>query len=155
MKLTLFYNGPFCQWHPSVMVIDNARYGCAEQFMMAEKARLFNDKASLKKIMASSDPSEQKALGKRIKGFDIEIWQRNAKLIVYRGSHAKFTQNDHLKYELRKTEGTMLVEASPTDTVWGIGLSEHDDNAYNPRKWRGTNWLGEVLTLVRIDLLGA
>jgi ribA/ribD-fused uncharacterized protein len=145
--------GAFSQWFRSKFVIDGIEYNCAEQYMMAQKAQLFGDDERLKLIMLSEDPREQKALGKQVKGFDETKWNACAKSVVYRGNHAKFTQNPDLKEVLLGTMGTTLVEASRYDQIWGIGLEETDARAQKRDQWRGTNWLGEVLTQLREDLL--
>lgn len=150
-EFAFFWNGPFSQWHPAKFVVDGKEYNCAEQYMMAEKARLFGDVATEKLIMNASTPREQKALGRKVKNFNVGVWEKVAKDIVYKGNHAKFTQNRKLKEELLATVGT-LVEASPYDTIWGIGLREDDPKALSRDTWRGTNWLGEVLTKLRKDL---
>lgn len=148
----LFYNGPFSQWEIAPFTILGVGYNCAEQFMMAEKARLFGDETALAKIMKAKHPADQKRVGRKVVGFDNERWQSNAKLIVYRGTVAKFTQNAHLLAELQVTGNKTLVEASPTDRIWGIGLAEDDPRALDRSQWQGTNWLGEILTLVRNEL---
>jgi ribA/ribD-fused uncharacterized protein len=152
-KFHLFYNGPFCQWYRSPFTVNGVQYTCAEQYMMAQKARLFLDDVSLAKIMATDSPSEQKALGKRVKGFVKEQWEAVARDVVMRGSLAKFTSSIELYTDLLETEGTLLVEASPTDRIWGIGLSEYDEDCHDVSKWRGTNWLGQVLTDLREMLI--
>jgi ribA/ribD-fused uncharacterized protein len=148
---TFFWSGPFSQWHRSGFTIDGIEYNCAEQFMMAEKARMFGDQDALTNIMKATHPKDQKAFGRTVKNFDKTKWNKVAKDIVYKGNMAKFKQNPKLKTILLETQGT-LVEASPKDTVWGIGLDEKDPRAQNPEQWLGTNWLGEVLTKVRNDL---
>jgi len=150
-KFTFFYGGKFSQWFPCLILIDKLKYNCAEQYMMAQKALLFKDEEAYKKIMIASHPKEQKSLGRTIKNFNISIWQEQAKEIVYQGNYAKFIQHKHLKEILLKTEGT-LVEASPYDRIWGIGLSETDPRALDRKTWLGSNWLGEVLTQVRDDI---
>lgn len=152
-SFTFFYKGRFSQWDMSDFVVDGIKYCCAEQYMMAEKARLFNDKATEFAIMASTSPREQKQLGRGVKGFDEDKWNAVARDIVYKGNYAKFTQNQEHLDELMATEGTLLVEASPTDEIWGIGLSAGDLRVENQKYWRGTNWLGEVLTKVRDDII--
>lgn len=152
-KFTFFWNGPFSQWHPSKFEIDGITYNCAEQYMMAQKAILFNDSESLEKIMQSDSPREQKALGRKVKNFDAKKWNEIAKSVVSKGNLAKFQQNEELREELFKTQGTTLVEASPFDKVWGIGLDEKNPLAQNRETWKGTNWLGEVLTDVREKLM--
>lgn len=155
-QFTLFWDGPFSQWEPSVFVIDDVEYSCAEQYMMAEKARLFEDEHTLDEIMEAEDPGAQKALGRQVFGFDADIWAEDEDNgrprcwnIVWRGNMAKFSQNPHLLKCLLKTEGTTLVEASPYDRIWGIGLAASDPRAKNRENWDGMNWLGEVITAVR------
>lgn len=150
-KFTLFYSGPGSQWFPSDFVIDGFVYNCAEQFMMAEKARLFGDGDALEIIMNTNNPKVQKATGRTVQNFSEYIWLNSAKDIVYRGNWAKFTQNAELRSWLVGTAGTTLVEASPYDVLWGIGLGENDPRALDRSQWRGQNWLGEVLTQVRED----
>jgi hypothetical protein len=151
-KFTFFYGGMASQWAPSPFVIGEVEYNCAEQWMMAEKARLFGDADALKIIMASDNPKVQKATGRLVKGFDKAIWEANMKVIVYRGNMAKFTQNqDYLEW-LFSTDGTTLVEASPWDNIWGIGLDSNDPRALDRTTWLGTNFLGEIVTQVREDL---
>jgi ribA/ribD-fused uncharacterized protein len=132
---------------------DGVWFNCVEQWMMAEKARLFNDDATLAKIMSAVDPREQKAYGRQVKNFDKTIWDRVARDVVYKGCYAKFTQNYNHKLKLIATAGTTLVEASPEDIIWGIGLKKDDPRAKDRSKWRGTNWLGETLTRVREDIM--
>jgi ribA/ribD-fused uncharacterized protein len=154
-KFTLFYGGPFSQWNrgfPYQFEVDGINYNCAEQYMMAEKARLFGDKEVEKQIMAASHPRDQKAIGRLVKNFDADRWNLVARNIVYEGSYAKFTQNEGLKMELLETEGTTLVEASPYDAVWGVKLAQDNPDCHDRSKWKGTNWLGEVLDRVRCDI---
>jgi ribA/ribD-fused uncharacterized protein len=133
--------------------VDGVRYNCAEQYMMAQKALLFGDAARHKAIMASSSPGDQKALGKLVKGFNKAKWEAVARDVVMRGSLAKFTSTAELYADLMDTEGLVLVEASPTDPIWGIGLDEYDPDCADPEKWKGTNWLGQVLTDLREHLI--
>lgn len=151
-KFTFFWDGIYSNWYQSKFIVDGIEYLCVEQYMMSQKALLFNDIDSLNKIMNESSPRIQKALGRKVIGFDKVKWETVAKDIVYKGCYAKFTQNNILKQELLKTAGTTLVEASPYDTIWGIGLKETDKRAKNRNTWNGSNWLGEVLTKVRQDI---
>jgi len=151
-KFTFFWSGPFSQWYPSPFEIEGVWYNCAEQYMMAEKARLFKDDATLVCIRASSNPLEQKKLGRKVTGFDKTQWEVVARDVVYRANYAKYTQNPDLKKALLDTAGTTLVEASPYDTIWGIGRSKEDPRSQDRNTWRGTNWLGETLTKVRNEL---
>jgi ribA/ribD-fused uncharacterized protein len=149
----LFWDGPFSQWHPSEFTISDVTYNCCEQYMMAQKALLFNDQESYQKIMNEQRPRYQKQFGREVKNFDKVKWEKECKQIVYEGNYAKFTQNPHLLKVLMETKGREIVEASPFDTIWGIGLGEDDPRALDKSQWKGTNWLGEVITRVREDLI--
>ncbi|MEL6349723.1 MAG: NADAR family protein [Myxococcota bacterium] len=151
-----FWNGPLSQWHWSPFELDGIEYSCAEQYMMAEKARLFGDDDTLAMIMQAEEPSVQKRLGRVVDGFDRDIWEEEEDNgmprcwnIVHRGNLAKFTQNPELAQILRETAPAYIVEASPEDCIWGVGLAEDDPAIQDSSNWRGTNWLGEVLTDVR------
>lgn len=150
---TFFWNGPFSQWTEAFFSIGGVEYNCAEQYMMAAKASLFGDGQAFDLIMASSDPREQKRLGRMVKGYNDEAWHAICKHVVYEGSYAKFDQNEDLFLALVETLGTTLVEASPYDAVWGIGFLESAPEAQNRDTWQGKNWLGEILTEVREDLI--
>lgn len=158
-KFTFFWKGPVAQWHPSYFTVDDVEYSCAEQYMMAEKARLFEDEETLEMIMDTEDPRTQKKLGRVVQGFDKDIWEEDEENgrprcwnIVFKGNMAKFGQNEHLLAQLLETDGTTLVEASPVDCIWGVGLRESNPLIQNRENWRGKNWLGEVLTEVRETL---
>jgi ribA/ribD-fused uncharacterized protein len=148
-RFIFFWDGPFSNWHPCEFKVDGIEYNCSEQYMMAEKARFFGDKGADALIMSSDNPREQKAIGRTVQNFDEKKWNKVAQKIVYKGCYAKFTQNPKLKEQLMNTYDAELVEASPTDCIWGIGLKSSDPRAQDRNQWRGTNWLGEVLTSVR------
>lgn len=149
----LFYGGPFSQWKACTFRIEGVYYNCAEQWMMAQKARLFRDPIALKAIMETDDPSTQKMVGRAIRHYSDEVWHAVAKDVVFRGNVAKFSQDPRLATALLATGQKVLVEASPTDRIWGIGLAEDDPRAYDPGQWRGSNWLGLILQDVRDVLL--
>jgi ribA/ribD-fused uncharacterized protein len=144
-----FWNGWPSQWFGSVMVIRDITYNCCEQFMMAEKARVFGDRDCLEKILASNSPKEQKASGRKVRGFDEGVWNSVCRGIVYEGNLAKFSQNGALKRLLLATGSSLFVEASPFDRIWGIGLAKDDPRAAHPESWQGTNWLGIAIVQVR------
>ncbi len=137
------------QWWLCAFEVDGTRYTSAEQFMMAEKARLFGDSDILEKILATSDPGKAKALGRRVQNFDDELWVASRFDIVVRGNESKFGQNDPLRYFLLGTREQVLVEASPNDRIWGIGLAADDGRANSPHAWQGLNLLGFALMEVR------
>ncbi len=140
------------QWYPCTFQVDGITYNCAEQYMMAEKARVFNDAEILAKILASSTPKDIKALGREVKNFDGKKWSAVSKDIVVKGNLHKFAQNMELFKFLHDTGNKVLVEASPYDTIWGIGMRKSEDGITNPHNWKGLNKLGFALMEVR-DLL--
>ena len=142
----------FSQWYPCSFEVDGVTYNCAEQYMMAGKARVFNDEETLGKILSASDPKIIKALGREVKNFDADKWAAVSKEIVVKGNLHKFAQNIMLFQFLRETGNRVLVEASPYDTIWGIGMKESDTGITNPHNWKGLNQLGFALMEVR-DLL--
>jgi ribA/ribD-fused uncharacterized protein len=152
-EFCFFWAGPFSQWHRCYFGLSGITYVCAEQWMMAEKARLFSDSETLQLILKTKDAKEHKRLGRLVKNFDPAIWNVHAKSIVYDGNFHKFTQNKDLLKLLYDTAPKTLVEASPYDKIWGIGLAENDSRALKRATWQGTNWLGETLTKLRDDLL--
>ena len=139
-------------WYKSPFVVDGVSYNCGEQWMMACKARMFGDDDVLARIMATPNPRSQKALGRTVRNFDDATWKATARDVVYVGLLAKFDQNPVLRAHLLATGTDMLVEASPHDTLWGIGLDMNHPDVTNPEKWRGQNWLGDVLMAVRNTL---
>ena len=151
-KFTFFWAGTFSQWAASPFKIDGVAFNTAEQYMMYKKALLFHDYKQAGKIMETSNPRSQKQLGKEVMGFEKARWERYCKGYVYDASYAKFTQNPKMLQELLDTEGTSLVEASPEDKIWGIGLTADNPKAMSRDTWNGTNWLGEVLNAVRKEI---
>jgi hypothetical protein len=140
----------FSQWYEAGFDINDVHYPTAEHYMMAEKARLFNDEEVLRKILKSTDPGAAKNLGRSIKCYQDDVWKKHRFDIVVRGNRAKFSQNEKLKQFLVNTGNTILVEASPTDRIWGIGLEQSHPDVENPAKWRGMNLLGFALMRVRL-----
>lgn len=150
---TFFWSGPFSQWYKSEFEIDGQKYVTAEQYMMYKKAILFGDEDVANAIMKTNNPREQKDLGRKVRGFDKEKWEENCKDYVYEANYAKAIQNKEILDHFKETMGTELVEASPYDTIWGIGLHETDEKILDRDNWRGTNWLGEALMDVRKTLI--
>jgi ribA/ribD-fused uncharacterized protein len=149
--------GPSClsQWWPAPFTVDGVQYPTAEHWMMAEKARLFGDEQSAAAIVAAALPKEAKALGRGVAGFDGERWAAAGFDVVVRGNVAKFGQDPALREYLLGTGDAVLVEASPVDPVWGIGLAADDSRAGRPAEWPGTNLLGFALMHARHVLAGA
>jgi ribA/ribD-fused uncharacterized protein len=140
------------QWWRAEFKVDNIAYPTAEHYLMAEKARLFGDGDTLSKILETSQPGEAKKLGRDVKGFKEDIWERYRFDFTVQGNEAKFGQNEDLRMFLLETKEKIIVEASPMDTIWGIGLVESDPRALDPGQWRGLNMLGFALMKVRSGL---
>jgi ribA/ribD-fused uncharacterized protein len=154
---TFFFTeaSPFSQWYACRFEAHGHVFNCAEQYMMHGKAVLFGDAATAEKILLADHPRQHKALGRKVSPFDDKLWKRERENIVMAGSRAKFTQNAELRAALLATAGTTLVEASPYDKIWGIGLAASDPRAQDPAQWRGQNLLGQILTRLRDELLAA
>ncbi|EAK8929647.1 NADAR family protein [Listeria monocytogenes] len=142
----------FSQWWICSFKVDGVEYNCAEQFMMAEKAKLFNDMEMREKILAAKHPKQAKDFGRLISGFQEDIWLKNRFNIVMHANQAKFSQNEELKNFLMQTKNRILVEASPVDKIWGIGMAADNKNVENPLYWKGLNLLGFALMAVRDEL---
>jgi len=144
----------FSNWHPVSYDCGDQTFNCSEQGMMWEKAMLFNDLKIAREIMNRpvNDQKGIKNLGRRVHEFDENVWEKNRIEIVHRHLRAKFSQNRHLYAELMGTRDTLLVEASPYDRIWGIGMNENEAKVTPESQWKGLNLLGKLLTLVREEL---
>ncbi|MGY3779491.1 NADAR family protein [Isobaculum melis] len=139
----------FSQWWSCQFKDEAYTYYSAEQYMMSEKAKLFNDTTIREQIIDCRNPKQIKALGRQIQHFDQSIWDKNKYDIVVQGNLLKFSQNPSLKKYLQDTKNKILVEASPVDKIWGIGRAEEDPKSMNPLLWKGENLLGFALMEVR------
>ncbi|MEE2041522.1 NADAR family protein [Nocardiopsis sp. CT-R113] len=143
------------QWWAAGFTVDGVAYRTAEHYMMAGKARLFGDAEAESRIIAAAHPRDAKVIGREVRGFDQEAWEAARFGIVVDGSVAKFGQNEDLGTYLLGTASRVLVEASPRDRVWGIGLGADHDHAEQPAHWRGLNLLGFALMEARSRLAAA
>lgn len=144
----------FSQWwvgHP--FEEDGIVYATTEHYMMAGKAKLFNDQEHWEQIIACETAAEAKKLGRQVRNFEGATWEAHRCAIVTQGNQLKFGQHEALKTFLLNTKDRVIVEASPRDRIWGIGLGKNSENAQHPATWRGKNLLGFCLMEVR-DLLG-
>jgi ribA/ribD-fused uncharacterized protein len=150
-NMTLFFSekDAFSNWYRSDFVVKGVTFNCVEQFMMFCKAKLFGDDNTADKIMKASHPRDHKKLGREVVGYDDDIWAKRRGPIVTHGAYAKFSQNEEIKTLLLSTNGTMLVEASKYDKLWGAGLAEDNPKILDPKNWPGQNLLGGVLEDVR------
>ncbi|MFJ3215174.1 NADAR family protein [Kitasatospora sp. NPDC086801] len=140
------------QWWPGDFTVDGVAYASAEHWMMAGKARMFGDEAAEQRVLAARTPAEAKKLGRLVKGFDEDTWTAGRFELVVEGNVAKFGQDEALRGYLLGTGDRVLVEASPVDRIWGIGLAADDIRAERPGEWRGLNLLGFALMEARAQL---
>ncbi len=149
-----FWSGIYSQWFESPFEAEGQIFNTAEQYMMYKKAMLFNDEDIANAIMRTRNPKEQKALGRQVRGFNSKKWNEHAINIVSEGNYQKFKQNPNLsKTLLGKHLNKEIVEASPFDKIWGIGLHFNDEACDDKSKWQGTNWLGISIMNARERLI--
>ncbi len=172
---------PFSNFHPSKIEYKDLTFVSNEQFMMYSKAKTFKDEITAQKIIdmnnqplikdfiegkySKEDIVKDKVLadqwnklmmkvkgfGREVKNYDDNVWtNRRAKVVLF-GAREKFTQNEDLKQILLDTGDTYMVEASPYDKIWGIGLSEYDAKRIPENKWPGENLLGQVLDELKLE----
>lgn len=142
-------NACFSQWWPAAFTHEGVRYDTAEQFMMAEKARLFGDGEMLTAILREPDPAKVKKLGRRVQRFDASAWERHRFEAVTRGNVSKFSSSAALETFLLATGDAVLVEAAPRDRIWGVGLGRTNPRISKPAEWNGQNLLGFALMRAR------
>lgn len=140
------------QWWKSDFLAAADTYCCMEQFMMTNKAELFEDTEIRRQILQCKNPREMKALGRKVKNFEEVVWDEAKYPIVLNGNYMKFTQNPGLRKFLISTGESVIVEASPFDAVWGIHMGQEEEDILNPLKWRGENLLGFALMEVRDEI---
>jgi ribA/ribD-fused uncharacterized protein len=146
---TFSNHGYLSNWYPCKFTLNGTLYNCSEQYMMEQKAILFDDQITKNMIMNANHPREQKSLGRKVKNFDWHVWWEHCERIMMSGILAKFQQNAELAHSLLSTGETILVEASPYDNVWGIGLNATNPRAKDMHRWKGENILGFLLMVVR------
>ncbi|MGW2210195.1 NADAR family protein [Streptomyces sp. NPDC001781] len=141
--------GCLSQWWPAPFTVHGVEYATAEHWMMAGKARLFGDPEAERQVLAAGHPAGAKKAGRLVRGFDEETWRRERFRIVVEGSVHKFAADPSLRAYLLGTGERVLVEASPVDRVWGIGLGVQDEAVWDPARWKGPNLLGFALMEAR------
>lgn len=152
---TFFYRtaSPFSNFHACQFQVHGVTFTSSEQLFMYCKARYFNDIDIANKILNVDTPKTVKALGRKVVGFNGTQWDKIKYDLMCIACYHKFSQNDKLKKSLMETKDTALVEASPTDCIWGIGMDVKHPDIENPQKWRGQNLLGKALDHVRNVLM--
>jgi ribA/ribD-fused uncharacterized protein len=159
-----FVRGPLSQWFHSpfkaqIAFMEAMEYAGGvtefqncEQYMMYHKALLMKDGDTAKKILATDDPSILKQLGREVKNYDEELWDKFRFYVVAMGNSHKFSKSPFKEY-LLSTGTRTLVEAAWYDHIWGVGLKQDDDSILDESNWKGTNLLGKALMAAREYLL--
>ncbi|MGW1992256.1 NADAR family protein [Embleya sp. NPDC001921] len=148
-------SGCLSQWYPSPFTVDGVSYRTAEHWMMAGKARMFGDADAERRVLAAGHPKTAKTIGRQVRGFDERRWVDERFELIVAGNVAKFGQHPAMGAFLLGTGRRVLVEASPLDRIWGIGLAADDERAADPERWRGLNLLGFALMEARARLAGS
>lgn len=145
-------NGYLSNWYDSPFILEGQKYICAEQYLMWAKAQIFGDHYMANQILKAVDPYLMKKYGRQVQGFNEDIWRGYREQVMHRALLGKFMQNPRLRVQLMETGNALLVECSPYDRVWGIGLSMTNPDRLSPELWRGQNLLGKQLAIVRTEL---
>ena len=154
MQIVCFHNpdedhGFLSNWYLSDFSVGGITFSSMEQYMMYKKAVCFGDDEIAVQILETEEVTEIKALGRKVSGYDDNIWNGIRQIIIYQGLMEKFTQNAELKDKLLKTGKSVLAECAVKDTIWGIGLSMRDPDRFEIKKWKGQNLLGYTLMMIR------
>lgn len=144
--------GCLSQWWQAPFFEQGHRFQTAEHFMMWCKAIIFGDAEVARQILQTQSPKEAKALGRKVAGFDADVWDAHSQAVVLAGNMAKFTHHPELAEVLLDTGDTLLVEASPYDRIWGAGIAADDPRIHDTSQWLGQNRLGIALMDVRAAL---
>lgn len=145
-------NGYLSNWYLSDFVENGIKYSSMEQYMMYQKALLFGNIRTARRIISITDVAKIKALGRKVSRFSDDIWDLYKCDIIYHGLLSKFLCNNELKQKLVGTGTDIIAECAVNDKIWGIGLSMSDKNRYDISKWKGQNLLGQCLMRVRETL---
>lgn len=146
-----FWGSYYSQWAKYDFIDESLKikFTSCEQYMMWNKAMLFKDKDSAKKIIETNNVKKQKELGRKVKGFDQKEWDKQKFNIIVKGNFLKFSQNKDIQKELLESGVKVLVEASPYDKIYGVGLKWDNDLILDENNWQGENLLGKALMEVR------
>lgn len=95
--------GCFSNWYKSPFTVNGIRFNTAEQYIMYQKCIIFGDKEAAADVLAANSPREQKAIGRRARGYIPKVWEGIRQMVAVKGLYAKFSQNEDLK-KIQTTE---------------------------------------------------
>ncbi len=144
-------NDHFSNFYKTNFKVNDITFSCGEQYIMYSKAKLFSDDIIANQILQETSPSKMKALGRKVKNYNDKIWVQSREDITFNGLIHKYKQNPILKEQILNTNNKIIVEASPTDRIWGIGMGVSNPELENQNKW-GQNILGKILMRVRKNI---
>lgn len=151
-KYVAFWGGCFSNFFPCQFWLEGKLWTTSEKYFMWKKAVTFGDNETAEKIIKLDSPREIKKLGRQVKNFSSEVWDKVKVDIMYAGVNAKFTQDAECNDCIKEFQNQKFVEGSPDDTIWGVGIHYQDENVFDESKWRGQNLLGNILTRVRDEI---
>lgn len=135
------------------------RFTSVEHYFMYCKAVEFSDTEIAKQLLKNQSGSgpQYKKLGRNVRNYNDSVWSQVRYEHMLNGLRYKFTSNPALKERLLLTGNSILVEASPFDSIWGIGMGKTTRNGRpldweNVTHWRGSNLLGYALMELRDEL---
>lgn len=152
-KYVFFWGSIFSNFYPCSIIVDDIEFTSSEQCFMYYKAKYFKDEEIANKILFTNNPARAKRLGRKVKNFNSDEWMKVCKTYMKRACKAKFQQNEDLKKKMMSFKDKIFVEASPIDNIWGVGLGENDKLILDEKNWKGRNFLGEVLTEIKNELI--
>jgi ribA/ribD-fused uncharacterized protein len=150
-------NGCFSNFHQpeSPINIDNEEFICVEQYLMATKAKMTGNMEQRENIMNEKNSIDIKRRGDRIQWpAGRENWENIACDLLWNANRAKYEQNTSLRTHLFNTYSCRLVETDTGVSVWNAGISCTEvERLQNEEHWKGLNWFGDLLTILRQDLM--
>lgn len=151
--MILFLNSIYCQWYICEFKdYEGTRFSSAEQFMMYHKFKCLEPENAYK-VLDTHNPRLVKLMGRQIKNYNEEKWSKCREQVVALGNYYKFSQNPELLDIMLEHKYKEIVEASPEDPIWGIGLFKEDPRCLDKTQWLGLNLLGNCIMLVRNMIL--
>ena len=145
-----FWGDPtLSNWGPAKFAHKGLKFYNSEQAFMYEKATYFDDTEIANEILKTSNPNTAKNLGRKVKNFNGHKWDVVCYDFMVDVCYAKFRQNENCREVLLSTGRKTLVEGSPYDKIWGVGLHWASEEILDEANWQGKNLLGKALMEVR------